>query len=167
MTENNLETHDSENVVMTENILKTYDSDNDHEAHDSDIDLKESDISHSLTFHPQPVPENITYFSMRPFLLLGLFCKLLQDVFVTFSKFRNLIPDQTDDSPIGLYCMEHWDTTLKQLHLVMNKHHSKEAIDKDINVIHPAHFGLETSASASKTVHEHDSRFGLERTWSI
>ena len=60
--------------------------------------------------------------------------------------------------------MKHWDVTLKQVHLVMNKHQSADVLDKEINFIHPAHFGLETSNSACDTFHEHASKFGLEYT---
>ena len=99
MTEHKLEKYDSENDH------EAHDSANDHEACDSEVDFKASDVSHSPIFHPQPVPENLKYFSMKPFLLLGFFCKLLQDVITTLSKFRYLILDQEEDSPIGLHCM--------------------------------------------------------------
>ena len=58
--------------------------------------------------------------------------------------------------------MKHWDVTLKQVHLVMNKHQSADVLDKEINFIHPAHFGLDTSTYACDAVHKHASNFRLE-----
>ena len=88
---------------MTENELDTCDSDNGQESYESEVEFKASKANHSPIFHPQPVPQNLKHFSMKTFLLLGFFCKLLQDVIAALIKFRYLIPDQVEDSPIGLY----------------------------------------------------------------
>ena len=108
MTENELETYDSGNDHESCGYHidhEAHESTNDHEACASDVDFKASDVSHSPIFHPQPVPENLKNFSMNSFLLLGFFCKLLQDVIATLSKIRYLILDQEEDSHIGLHCM--------------------------------------------------------------